>query len=222
MIKNLLNADEDPPPGTKVMIEDPVVEQTPETVSREPAVETPVTISETPTAFEIPEDTKFFNPAPAEAVKDSDRYGEFAELVGENDFAEPANVEPVAAEPVNIEPAELEPAENLEAQVPKSAGPEIPTAFEPVEETPPIDLPTGTLFQSETKESSTAETFRQTGLAWSAGVVFFGSVIFMMIFGWFADLLLGSTPWGLVGGIILGGIIGFIQFFRITSQIFRK
>jgi F0F1-type ATP synthase assembly protein I len=44
----------------------------------------------------------------------------------------------------------------------------------------------------------------------------------MMIFGWFADLLFGSSPYGIIGGIILGGIIGFIQLFRITSQIYKK
>jgi F0F1-type ATP synthase assembly protein I len=44
----------------------------------------------------------------------------------------------------------------------------------------------------------------------------------MLILGWFADLLLGSSPWGIVGGIILGAAIGFLQFFRITSQIFKN
>ncbi len=73
---------------------------------------------------------------------------------------------------------------------------------------------------SEAIPESLAETTRKSGLAWSAGIVFFGSVVFMLVLGWFADLLLGSSPWGIVGGIVLGSIIGFIQFFRITSQIF--
>lgn len=73
---------------------------------------------------------------------------------------------------------------------------------------------------SEAPPETLAETTRKSGLAWSAGIVFFGSVAFMLVLGWFADLLLGSSPWGLVGGIVLGSIIGFIQFFRITSQIF--
>ena len=67
---------------------------------------------------------------------------------------------------------------------------------------------------------STEETIRQGGLAWSAGIVFFSSIAFMLFLGWIADLLLGSSPWGLVGGIVTGSIIGFIQFFRLTSQIF--
>jgi F0F1-type ATP synthase assembly protein I len=66
------------------------------------------------------------------------------------------------------------------------------------------------------------ENIRNTGLAWNAGIIFFGSVGFMLILGWGADLLLGTSPWGLVGGVIFGSLIGFIQFFRISSQIFRK
>lgn len=68
---------------------------------------------------------------------------------------------------------------------------------------------------------TTAENLRKTGLAWSAATVLGGSVIFMMVIGWFFDLVFGSKPWGIVGGIILGAIVGFIQFFRITSQIFK-
>jgi F0F1-type ATP synthase assembly protein I len=69
---------------------------------------------------------------------------------------------------------------------------------------------------------SLAETTRKSGLAWSAGIVFFSSIAFMLVLGWFADLLLGSSPWGIVVGIILGSLIGFLQFFRISSQIFAK
>jgi F0F1-type ATP synthase assembly protein I len=69
---------------------------------------------------------------------------------------------------------------------------------------------------------SEEESVRQSGLAYSAGITFFGSVVFMLFLGWGADLLFGSSPWGLVGGIVLGAIIGFVQFFRITSQIFTK
>ncbi len=67
---------------------------------------------------------------------------------------------------------------------------------------------------------SVNENIRRSGLAWSAGVVFFGAIAFMLFLGWLADVLLGTKPWGLVGGIVLGSIIGFIQFFRISSQIF--
>lgn len=75
---------------------------------------------------------------------------------------------------------------------------------------------------SSAQPESTAETVRRSGLAWSMGVVFFGSVVFMLVLGWGADLLFGSSPWGMVVGIVLGSIIGFVQFFRISSQIFNK
>lgn len=75
---------------------------------------------------------------------------------------------------------------------------------------------------SEGEPQSVAETVRTSGLAWSAGIVLFASVVFMMIIGWGADLLFGSSPWGIVGGIVLGAVIGFVQFFRLTSQIFKK
>src|SRR5256885_2304053 len=80
--------------------------------------------------------------------------------------------------------------------------------------------PQGT--KTETTPISPQETVRRSGLAWSAGIVFFSSIAFMLFLGWGADLLLGSSPWGLVGGIVIGSIIGFIQFFRITSQIFSS
>ena len=73
----------------------------------------------------------------------------------------------------------------------------------------------------EYQAPSAEETAKGSGLAFSAGIVFFSSVVFMLFLGWIADLLIGSSPWGLVGGIVLGSIIGLIQFVRITSRIFN-
>jgi F0F1-type ATP synthase assembly protein I len=80
------------------------------------------------------------------------------------------------------------------------------------------ETPTKTPYQ----EDSSAETARRSGLAYSAGIAFFAAVVFMLILGWGADVLLGTRPWGIVFGIVLGSVIGFIQFFRISSQIFKK
>jgi F0F1-type ATP synthase assembly protein I len=76
--------------------------------------------------------------------------------------------------------------------------------------------------QTEARPLTTAETLRQSGMAWSAAIGLFGSVLFMLILGWFFDLLTGASPIGLVVGIIIGASLGFYQFFRITSQIFKK
>lgn len=75
---------------------------------------------------------------------------------------------------------------------------------------------------SEVAPQSLSENVRQSGLAYSAGIVLFASVAFMLVLGWGADLLFGSSPWGIVSGIVLGALIGFFQFFRLTSQIFKK
>ena len=75
---------------------------------------------------------------------------------------------------------------------------------------------------SEAEPESMAETVRRSGLAYSAGIAFTAAVVFMLVLGWGADVLLGTSPWGIVGGIIVGSIIGFVQFFRLTSQIFKK
>ena len=69
---------------------------------------------------------------------------------------------------------------------------------------------------------SKVEAIRQSGLAMTAATVLFGSIAFLLIIGWFADLLLDTSPWGKVAGIVVGSLIGFIQFFRLTSDIFRK
>ena len=75
---------------------------------------------------------------------------------------------------------------------------------------------------SESKPLTTAETIRSSGLAWSAAIALFAAVLIMLIIGWGADLLLGSSPWGIVIGIVIGAAIGFFQFFRITGEIFKK
>lgn len=106
-----------------------------------------------------------------------------------------------------------------------ASGPEfisILNAHEASEDDAPFDKISDAATQKTYEPPDAAESMRMSGLAWSVGIVLFSSIAFMMVIGWFADLLLGSSPWGIVGGIIFGSLIGFVQLFRVSSQIFRK
>lgn len=83
----------------------------------------------------------------------------------------------------------------------------------------PDDAPL--LFRSNFKPESQAETIRKSGLAYSAALVLAASVIFLLIIGWILDSFLGTSHWFTVGGIVLGSIIGFYQFFTLTSKILK-
>lgn len=45
------------------------------------------------------------------------------------------------------------------------------------------------------------------------------SIIFCLLLGWALDRWLKTGPWLLVGGIVLGSIVGFIQFIRSISRV---
>lgn len=78
-------------------------------------------------------------------------------------------------------------------------------------------------FSSTAKDDlGSAEAVRNSGLAWSIGLVLFGSVVLMMVIGWGADLLFGTAPWGMIAGLVVGAVIGFVQIFRVSSEIFRR
>lgn len=237
MIKNLLNADEEPPPGTKVVIEETIVNAPAESLSAERATEGET--SENPPVFEdiaISDDAQILTQT-AGNVPETAPLDERAESI-ETLMTDIENLEPEELEILERQIEGLPEAENLiepvsDAQIgtpPETA--EIAPTFYDASGTP-VFLPEMSeqkaenatepaIFQTDYKPPSTAETIRGSGLAWSAGIVLFGSVVFMMIFGWFADLLFGSSPWGILVGIVLGGLIGIVQLFRISSQIYKK
>lgn len=125
------------------------------------------------------------------------------------------------AKPIDL-PAEI-------PDMPQQAWPPPPQASLPIEDPqlpprawPPDQFGEEARFVPETYiPESTDETARRSGLAYSAGIVFFVSVAFLMLLGWIADLLLGTSPFGLVAGIVIGSMIGFIQFFYISKQIYE-
>jgi ATP synthase protein I len=60
---------------------------------------------------------------------------------------------------------------------------------------------------------------RKSGLAYAAAIALFGSVVTLLGLGWLLDRWLGTSPWLLVAGIMLGTGFGLYEFIRITSKL---
>ena len=63
------------------------------------------------------------------------------------------------------------------------------------------------------------ETNRKSGVAYGAALSLFFSVAMMTGVGWALDRWLGTKPWLMVVGIVLGAVVGFYQFVRLTSKL---
>lgn len=59
---------------------------------------------------------------------------------------------------------------------------------------------------------------RRSGMAYAAGLAIFFSVLAFLGFGWMLDRWLGTAPWCLIGGILLGSAVGFYEFIKIMSR----
>ena len=68
-------------------------------------------------------------------------------------------------------------------------------------------------------EDDPQETNRKSGLAYAAAFSLFSAVVAGLIAGWLMDRWLGTRPWLLVAGIVLGAVVGFYQFIRMTSKL---
>lgn len=68
-------------------------------------------------------------------------------------------------------------------------------------------------------EDDPQDTNRKSGLAYAAAFSLFSAVLAGLIAGWLIDRWLGTRPWLLVAGIVLGAVVGFYQFIRISSQL---
>lgn len=73
-------------------------------------------------------------------------------------------------------------------------------------------------YQPAKNDAESVETQRKGNMAIGAIYALMGSIIGFIIAGYFLDRFLQTSPWFIVGGIILGTIIGFYQFTRINSQ----
>ena len=64
------------------------------------------------------------------------------------------------------------------------------------------------------------EENRKTGFAYAAGITLFASVAAFCCAGWFLDKWLGTQPWFLIGGIVLGSAAGLFEFVRLSSKTY--
>jgi ATP synthase protein I len=60
---------------------------------------------------------------------------------------------------------------------------------------------------------------RKTGLVYAAVLSFVISTVTMLGLGWALDRWLGTGPWLVVTGILLGAGAGFYQFIRLLTKI---
>jgi F0F1-type ATP synthase assembly protein I len=74
-------------------------------------------------------------------------------------------------------------------------------------------------YQPDKNAESIGETNRKSGLAYGAVTLLVAAILVFLGIGWLIDNYFHTSPIGLVVGVILGTIIGFYQFYRISSQI---
>ena len=68
-------------------------------------------------------------------------------------------------------------------------------------------------------EDDQQEVNRKSGLAYAAAISLFAAVVTGLIIGWLLDRWLGTQPWLLVVGLVLGAAAGFYEFIRATSKL---
>lgn len=60
---------------------------------------------------------------------------------------------------------------------------------------------------------------RKSGIAYAAAITLFVTVITFLGLGLLLDRWLGTSPWLLVVGIVLGSALGLYEFVRLTSKL---
>jgi F0F1-type ATP synthase assembly protein I len=63
------------------------------------------------------------------------------------------------------------------------------------------------------------EVNRRSAVVYGAITSLVVSIIGFLLVGWALDRWLKTGPWLLVGGIVLGSVLGFIQFIRGMARI---
>ena len=61
---------------------------------------------------------------------------------------------------------------------------------------------------------------RKSGFAYAAGITLFASVVTFCGAGYLLDRWLGTQPWLLIVGIVLGSALGLFEFVRLSSKTY--
>jgi ATP synthase protein I len=64
------------------------------------------------------------------------------------------------------------------------------------------------------------EENRKSGLAYAAGITLVAIVVTFCGLGWLLDRWLGTEPYLLIGGIVLGSAAGLFEFVRLSSKTY--
>ena len=68
--------------------------------------------------------------------------------------------------------------------------------------------------------NSDQEENRKTGFAYAAGITLFASVAAFCGLGYLLDRWLGTEPWLLIAGIVIGSAAGLFEFVRLSSKTY--
>jgi ATP synthase protein I len=59
----------------------------------------------------------------------------------------------------------------------------------------------------------------KSGVVYGAVLSLALSIVSCLLVGWALDRWLGTSPWLIVAGIVLGSVVGFMQFIRLMSRV---
>jgi F0F1-type ATP synthase assembly protein I len=73
-------------------------------------------------------------------------------------------------------------------------------------------------YQPDENAESEFVTTRKSSLAYGAVISLVGAILFFLGIGWALDTYFLTFPIMLVSGIIFGSVLGFYQFYRLSSK----
>jgi ATP synthase protein I len=64
------------------------------------------------------------------------------------------------------------------------------------------------------------EENRKSGFAYAAALTLVAAVVTFCGVGWFLDRWLGTDPWLLIAGIVIGSAAGLYEFVRLSAKTY--